>query len=544
MKGLLKKAKAEFQGILDPDSRANLPPAQQPQHQNQESGLPGMANDQPSSIGPVTSLDIIRYRYHHGTNLGSVYVLERWLRNSMFPADACGSSELEAVKAWVAKIGVDETRQKFEAFWKSVVTDEDLTWLVNEAKITSIRLPIGYFDLNPSLVENTPFAPYAAVYSSAWNTIRDLIVRLRSKGIGTLIDLHALPGGANGNEHSGTNSGKAELWGSATNRELGVRCCQFLAQEISHGLEGVIGIQVVNEADWGSERMYDWYDDCINAVSNIDPTIPIIISDGWDLCRAVEFSLSRNVAISAQPKCPVIIDTHYYWAYTGEDKAKSPQQIIAEVGQKMGELDGREGSVIDRGAVQAIVGEYSCVLSEDSWQKRGDTPKEDLVKAFGNAQSRKYQYRSGGSFFWTWKMDWFPGGEWGFQAQTANAAITSHPSYSAPSTDIPGLLAKSQSRREERMYAAVNQHVAYWDHLAPNTPCEHWRYENGWKVGYADACNFFAGGSGVRDGNKIGNLEIWVLKRIRESGMRGNFVWEFEQGLRRGIADFYGLVGV
>jgi hypothetical protein len=38
-------------------------------------------------------------------------------------------------------------------------------------------------------------------------------------------------------------------------------------------------------------------------------------------------------------------------------------------------------------------------------------------------------------------------------------------------------------------------------------------------------------------------MQVWVLKRIRESGFRGKFVWEFEQGLRRGIQDFYGIVG-
>ena len=75
---------------------------------------------------------------------------------------------------------------------------------------------------------------------------------------------------------------------------------------------------------------------------------------------------------------------------------------------------------------------------------------------------------------------------------------------------------------------------------------EHWRYESGWKVGYADALAFFEGRGrqGVVGGNRIGNLEIWVLKRIRESGFRGDFVWEFEQGLRRGIHDFYSVVGL
>lgn len=53
-----------------------------------------------STTGPVppTARDIFRYRYQHGTNLGSIFVLERWLTGSMYEDGTPGSSELEAVK--------------------------------------------------------------------------------------------------------------------------------------------------------------------------------------------------------------------------------------------------------------------------------------------------------------------------------------------------------------------------------------------------------------------------------------------------------------
>lgn len=43
--------------------------------------------------------DLIRYRSHHGTNLGSIFVLEKWLYPSMFEPDARGDSEYAAVIA-------------------------------------------------------------------------------------------------------------------------------------------------------------------------------------------------------------------------------------------------------------------------------------------------------------------------------------------------------------------------------------------------------------------------------------------------------------
>lgn len=363
-----------------------------------------------------------------------------------------------------------------------------------------------------------------------------------------LLDLHALPGGANDGEHSGTNSGSADLWGNKTNLSIGVQCVEFVAKKIRDGLQGIVGIQLCNEAKWDAPGMYDWYDSCISTASAINANIPIIISDGWNLPKALDYVAKKNVAYPSNLTCPVMIDTHYYWAFTPEDKAKTPQAIINEASTKMSDLDGKEGSVLDRGAIQVIVGEYSCVLTEDTWAKASSDAKPSLVKQFGQAQSQRWQSRAGGSYFWTYKMvraahpfmspliskifqDWLPGGEWGFIPQTNNRAIIPPSSLCIPPEDLRNRLQGARDQVNRLMQASVNGHVDYWNNAAPNKPFEHWRYENGWKLGFSDALAFGA--------NKIGCLELWVLKRIRDSGMRGPFVWEFEQGLRAGISAFY-----
>ncbi|KAF2676106.1 glycoside hydrolase family 5 protein [Lentithecium fluviatile CBS 122367] len=554
--GLLQKAKAELSNITNSSSSHRKPPPipHKPSYfpGRQHTHLRGMDQDQPSTIQDATALDILRYRYHHGTNLGSIYVLERWLFPSRFPENAGGTSELEAVKAWVDKIGIDATKVKFEEAWENALSDADIGWLKNEAKCTTVRLPIGYYDLpGPEFILDTPFEPYAYIYSAAWPNICTLISRLRAHSIGVLLDIHALPGGANTHEHSGTNSGVAQFFSSQSNRDIGVRCCEFIAREARDGLN-IVGLQVVNEAGWESDRIYDWYDECIAAMSTIDASIPVVISDAWNLNRALDYSMSKNSAYPSVPTCPVVVDTHFYWAFSDSDKEKTPQQIFAEVATKLDQLDVKEGSVIARGAAQAIVGEYSNVLSEESWAKGDSTLRQDLVGRFGAYQSRRYQQRAGGAFFWTWKMDWMPGGEWGFQAQASPDPSTgiraiSPPVHSLhPSRDMFKLLERAQYCKDERMYSAVAQHVSYWDHINSNQPSEHWRYENGWKVGYQDAYQFFEGKlpEAMPQGNKIGNLELWVMKRIRESGFRGGSVWEYEQGLRSGVRDFNHVVGI
>ncbi|KAF2199115.1 glycoside hydrolase [Delitschia confertaspora ATCC 74209] len=545
MKSFFRKAKSEWKEFVN-DKDAGKPHDHHPSSHNHPT--PNQS-DQPSCISPPTPKDIFRYRYHHGTNLGSIYVLERWLHPSMFPDDTPSekSSELEAVKAWVDKIGVDATREKFEHHWSNAVSDDDLVWLRDVAKCTTIRLPLGFFSLSiPRFTLSTPFSPYITIYQNCWTSILTLLSRLRHHSIAVLLDLHALPGGANTGDHSGTNSGSADLWTTPNYLNLSLQCAQFLAQEIRHcNLENVSGIQLVNESIWDAPNMYAWYDSCIAAVSAIDPTIPVYISDGWNLGRAVDWTLQKNTVYCHHAQCPVLIDTHLYWAFSDADKAKSPQQIIAEVPGKLSELDGKDGSVVDRGAVDVIVGEYSNVLSEDSWSKPNGVPKEELVHQFGQAQSHRYQTQSAGSFFWTYKMDWSPGGEWGFLAQVTNTSITPPPLPSSNPTSIPSLISHATSLAPTLKQTAVSNHISYWDSTSPGQPFEHAKYEAGWTVGFQDALSFFSGcGGNVNGGSKIGCLESWVLKRIKESGFRGPFVWEFEQGLRKGIVDFSEAIGM
>jgi hypothetical protein len=53
---------------------------------------------------------------------------------------------------------------------------------------------------------------------------------------------------------------------------------------------------------------------------------------------------------------------------------------------------------------------------------------------------------------------------------------------------------------------------------------------------------------GPDGGDKIGALDLWVLKRMREEKCADRDTcklgWEWEHGFRRGLQDFYAAVGV
>jgi len=123
-----------------------------------------------------------------------------------------------------------------------------------------------------------------------------------------LIDLHALPGGANDQDHSGTSSHKAELWENPQYLRTAKFCATWLATQVKNDvLKGCIGIQLCNEASAGVKGLFKWYGEVIDAISEIDASIPLYISDAWDLPSALNFAGLFNAPES--PVNPIIAAT-------------------------------------------------------------------------------------------------------------------------------------------------------------------------------------------------------------------------------------------
>ncbi|EXJ63771.1 hypothetical protein A1O7_00106 [Cladophialophora yegresii CBS 114405] len=523
----------------------------------------------PHHVQP-TPRDILRYRYQHGCNLGSIFVLEQWLFGGMYDEGVGGSSELDAITASIKSRGLDATRQKWETHWNAALTDADFDWLVHSAHCNSIRLPIGYFTLGPAFCAHTAFGgPPSEVYVNAWSVVKRLVARCFERGIGVLIDLHGVPGGANHETHSGTSSGKAELWGNGFFLDLATRCLLFIAEETARDpqLAGVIGVQLCNEAIIDPPGMYEWYNDMIQRISAIDPSLPVYISDGWDLGRAVAFTRAYNNP-SFPPKCPVIVDTHKYWTFDEKDTSRSPYEIIGQVKSELSELNASlVGDVFaHQAAVAVYIGEYSLALAPQTWGKAPADQKDDLMKQFGLAQSQTWQTKACGSAFWTFKMEWMPGWEWGFKASTDNGQLAPPGIFKLTVGNITDKLAQADARKDQLLEANLGGHTGYWSSTNPGAHFEHWRYADGWNLGWSDARTFFAARldrfvpsalpSGVSSASTngdatvgadfIGALDLWILKRMREAGVadaqRCPFGWEFEHGFRAAVREFGALV--
>ncbi len=131
------------------------------------------------------------------------------------------------------------------------------------------------------------------------------------------------------------------------------------------------------------------------------------------------------------------------------------------------------------GASAAYVGEYSCTLSPQTWTKVSAEVRPELTKLFGDAQSERWHFKACGSAFWTMKMAWMPGGDWGFTEQVNSGAIKAPTCLYLPAAEVKERSMNAEEKRSKFMMDAVQSHTSYWDNQAPGARFEHWRFADG-----------------------------------------------------------------
>ena len=144
---------------------------------------------------------------------------------------------------------------------------------------------IGYYHLAnpkacPACLKKTDFESFAQIYEGAWPRIEKAIQDAERWGLGILIDLHGVAGNQNDDgrscsnynsahrpaqpdnlptlAHSGTSSGRTQLWDSKKNLESTAQALRFLAQYLAP-IPHVVGLQLMNEPK-NNQTLGGWYD--------------------------------------------------------------------------------------------------------------------------------------------------------------------------------------------------------------------------------------------------------------------------------------------
>ncbi|ODV84844.1 glycoside hydrolase family 5 protein [[Candida] arabinofermentans NRRL YB-2248] len=479
----------------------------------------GSAITASSPAAPVGSKpdkrSIYQNRSNFGVNFGSLFVQERFIYDKLF-VDNTGV-ELDAVKALVKKKGIDEARKDFESHWLSYCSDSDWEWLSSKG-VQSVRIPIGYWCINSKFNSNTSFEKVSGVYANAWEILKkNFIQKASNYGISILVDLHALPKGANCGDHSGEKFSNAGFWTDSKAQSLACDILKFMAGDLQQ-FENVAGLQIVNEStfDNNASGQKSYYTAAANAIRSVNKSIPIIISDGWwpdQWCKWINESSSKG-----DPG--IVIDVHIYRCFSDDDKGKDADAIIKDL----------DGSVLTGLSASAdfMIGEYSCVLDGQTWDKsHGD--RSSKVHEYGNRQSQLFKERAKfGSYFWCYKFEHGDGGEWGFRPMVDQGCIPAR----EKTPQLP-----SEDDFNKIMNNNLDQHGNYWNQQNPNEKYEHWRYKEGFTTAWADCIEF-----AKFDNSRIGRVNAWKnsrkLEHIKARG-DSSFVWEWEQGFQTALDQFH-----
>ncbi|QLL32167.1 hypothetical protein HG536_0C03360 [Torulaspora globosa] len=459
----------------------------------------------------LSKKDIYRNRYNHGVNLGGCFILEKWIYESVF--DKGGDNEFDAVSSQVNHSSVDEAASKLTKHYNDYISKIDWNWLKNEAGITSFRIPIGYWHVgNGQLLDELPFEPLREVYSRAkpWDILKNLINKAAEYDIGVLIDVHGLPGGANTDMHSGCKNSSPSFFNKSKHIDKMVNVVlPFICRDACVNCENVIGLQVVNEAvfDNSAHGQKSYYSRAVAALNRIDPGLPVVISDGWWPDQWADWLGQTNLAAK------VVVDSHVYRCFSAEDKGKDANQIINHLSESIS---------WPRDRIDFVVGEFSCVLDEETWRKTAGN-RDEWVRKFGKVQTSNFaNVASWGWFFWTLQFQYGDGGEWGLVPMVKKGAIPRRPQGS-PTVD------------ENRVKEIINEHIAYWKDKGGDA-MEHWRFEDGLRGAIADI-NAFA----QFDNSRIGRWKALAMQRRAQYISRkgdSKYMWEWDQGFQRAIDEF------
>jgi hypothetical protein len=98
-------------------------------------------------------------------------------------------------------------------------------------------------------------------------------------------------------------------------------------------------------------------------------------------------------------------------------------------------------------------------------------------ETFGQTQP-EWQSKVCGSSFWTIKMDWMPGGDWGFKEQVDTGAITALTNLTLPAAEVIQIL-KTTERRSLATITAIQTRQSFWDNKGRGGRFKHWRFADG-----------------------------------------------------------------
>lgn len=300
-----------------------------------------------------------------GVNLGGWLVLEKWMTPSLF----LGTSALNERQLSKTENG----RQKILKHRRSFMTETDFLWL-KKHQIDAVRIPVGYWIFG----DVDGYVGSISVLDWAFDMCEEYDLKV-------LLDLHAIPGAQNNQDHSGDGNTSSEKRFLKQNLAKTTEILEKLIDRYG-SRECFWGIELMNEpkASWPPHRikLKRWTKATAKKLRRkMSASQKIIFSDAYDLLNWGQFLKAET------------IDVHYYQTFSWLDRRrKTHAKHLGLLGKKMARIKQKTAGR------KFMIGEYSGVLDQKVNQS-GQEIKEYIL-------SQQAQFSGAEAmFYWSYKTE-------------------------------------------------------------------------------------------------------------------------------------------
>jgi glucan 1,3-beta-glucosidase len=303
-------------------------------------------------------------------NLGNWFVLERWMKHSLFT-----DNQVEGYDETAFSQTVSNLHKVLDHHYQTWITKEDILWL-KQIGVNLVRLPI-------------PWWMYGVdVYHRSVEYIDQAIDMFEEVGMDYMLDLHTAPGCQNGFD----NGGIKDVMEWHTKPEYINTTIDILEKIVKRyiGKPRFHSIGVLNEPNVviDIEIIEDFYHRSYQRIREISKDIFIVFHDAFRLHAWKSFFTDFGYT-------NVILDTHMYQCFSENVYKLTVKEHVALAKKRKETLRKIEEYV------PVIVGEWSLGLRPNE-----DINKDPLAaqKAYASAQLEGMRECSG-HIFWSYKVE-------------------------------------------------------------------------------------------------------------------------------------------
>ncbi|GMN33679.1 hypothetical protein TIFTF001_004294 [Ficus carica] len=199
--------------------------------------------------------------------------------------------------------------------WNTYITEEDFRFMSSNG-LNAVRIPVGWW----IAYDPTPPIPFVG---GSLQALDNAFQWAQNYGMKVIIDLHAVKGSQNGNDHSATRDGYQE-WGSDSDLQDTVAVIDFLTARYANN-PSLAAIGLLNEPKSPGvtlETLIKYYQMGYNAVRRYTSSAYVI------LCNRLGPANSKELLPFARSLSNVVIEVHYYNLYSDSYKKMNVHQNI------------------------------------------------------------------------------------------------------------------------------------------------------------------------------------------------------------------------